>query len=567
MTVYRNIVDELRLRQDQEDPITIGDVLELFGDGGTMEDPTIDELLARLAADGIHIELGDEDELFDEQLKRSETGARDNVHIYMNELAELDLLSREEELYYAREFNAGLSEVLAALATIKPVIVEARALFERHFETGRVDRLLAGYLNHVEELPKVQIQSQNSKRDTKGKLPDISEAKKRFAEFDQAADAYFGIPHSKRSLKKRLMLEEAFRYFKFQMSHFKNLQEIYDSRMDHLQQLRDQLRQLVVDSGVKPADYDMNFNASATGPSWHALVKNTSQNVQAKLERRKIRIEVLRTQARSFEADLGHGYEELQKIDERIRKGVARSNRASNELVKGNLRLVMSIAQKFLNRGVNQEDLIQEGNLGLLRAVEKFDYTRGFKFSTYATWWIRQAVSRTLGESSRTVRLPANVNQQIKAATRAQQQLMQELGVKPSTKQIAERAGMTEKQVREVLGYFRTVQTLDEPVNNDDKNADTRGALISDENALSPEEIALDHGLQEALSGAFADLDIREQQVLLLRFGIGRADEMSTSQIAQELDISRERVRQIHMRALKRLRYGQNARKLQSYHL
>ena len=564
MSIYsKELVDELRLRHDPEDRISVQDILELFPEEVAVDNPVIDELLARLAADGFHVEEPDDD-VIDDQLKRSEVSARDNVHIYMHELSHLELLTRDEELACARMLYEGMSEVLGAIATIKPVIEAAREQFEKHFESGRLDRFLAGYLDLVEVLPKVKVVANDEQRNTKGKLPDVEKAQKRYVRFVRATNAYFKHPRSRRTSKQRANLEEAFKFFKFTMPHYTEFQQIFLTRMARLQATRTKVREALSEAGVSKTNFKTNFEPQVTGRDWQKVVAAQSPRIRNALERRVNKLDRLRNQARAIEAELGHNYDDLKMINRRVSGGLRKANKATETLVEGNLRLVMSIAQKFKNRGVADEDLIQEGNLGLIRAVEKFDYTRGFKFSTYATWWIRQAVTRAVGEYSRTVRLPANVNQDMKNVNRARQQLTQMFGREPTAEEIAARVGKTPQQVRDVFYHVREVRALDAKVGDEDDGA-TLGSLIPDENALSPEEFALDESMIEVVAHALEILDAREQLVVSMRFGLGRPDEMSTTQIAQELSISRERVRQIGMSALKKLRLGRASDMLRPY--
>ena len=560
---YKDLVDELRLRRSPDDRISVEDILELFGDEIAIDDPAIDELLARLATDGFHIEEPDDDVL-NEQMKRSQTGARDNVHIYMHELSNLALLTRDQELNCARAINAGMSEVLAALATIRPVIKEACAQFEKHFESGRLDRFIAGYLENVEVLPKVKVVANDERRDTKGKLPDAKEVRKRHVRLAKAIDTYFVLSRRRRTVKQRIELEEAFRYFKFTMVHYTEFQHLFLTRMARLKATRTNVRTILKAAGISGSVFTSAFESQIAGRNWQAAVAAQPDHIRDKLTRQANKLERLRNQARAIEAELGHNYTELKAINARVANGLRAVQKASSKLVEGNLRLVMSIAQKFKNRGVADEDLIQEGNLGLIRAVEKYDYTRGFKFSTYATWWIRQAVTRALGEYSRTVRLPANVNQDLKNVNRAKQNLTQVLGREPRADEIAARLDKTPKQVRDVFYHVREVRALDAKV-GDEEDGTTLGNLIADENAQSPEDYVIKRSLADVVTHAIEILDVREQLVLTMHFGLGRGEEMSTTQIAEELNISRERVRQIGMSALKKLRLGRTSSMLKSY--
>ncbi|MCY3859777.1 MAG: sigma-70 family RNA polymerase sigma factor [Gammaproteobacteria bacterium] len=559
---YKDLVEELRLRPDSEDLISIQDVLDLFNGEVAIDDPRIDDLLSRLATDGFAIAEPDDD--IEAHLQKAEASIRDNVHIYMRELSKLDLLSRDEELELARARNHGMNEVLSALATIRPVVERARALFESHFETGRLDRFVAGYLDVVDELPKINVVASNAPRDTKGKPPNLDQAKTRFKRFTKAVDAYYAQPKQKRTVNSRNELENAFGFFKFTMPHYLDFVHLFRTSMAPLESARTKLRRIVRMAGVAKNVYENEFEPNITGRRWMALVASQPNRVRDALAMHANKISELRSQVRAVEKELGHNSGELLKIKSRVRKGESRVNAATEGLAVGNLRLVMSIAQKFKNRGVEEEDLIQEGNVGLIRAIEKFDYTRGFKFSTYATWWIRQAVTRALGEYGRTVRLPANVNQDMKKVYRAQRQLTQELLREPTAEEIGNRVDKTAKQVRDVFNYTRELRGLDAPVGDEDDGT-TFGNMIPDESVRSPEDQAVDESRPSVVGKALAVLDAREQMVMAMNFGINRNDAMTFTQIANELHVSRERVRQIHMSALKKLRLSPMSKSLEPY--
>ena len=559
---YKNLVDELRLRPDSDDLVSIRDLLDLFNGEIAIDDPRIDELLARLATDGFAI--AEPDEEIEAHLQKAETSIRDNVHIYKRELSKLDLLSRNEELELARARNQGMCEVLSAIATIRPVVELARTLFDTHFESGRLDRFVAGYLDVVDELPKVNVVASNAPRDTQGKQPNLDQAKVRFKRFADAMDGYYAQAKQRRTNKSRIELELAFGYFKFTMPHYLDFVQLFRARMAPLESARSKLRRIVRTAGVSRDEYSDKFEPNITGRRWMTLVAAQPERVRNALARHANRISELRSQVRAVEKELGHSSDELLQIRDRVRKGEVRVNAATEGLAVGNLRLVMSIAQKFKNRGVEEEDLIQEGNVGLIRAIEKFDYTRGFKFSTYATWWIRQAVTRALGEYGRTVRLPANVTQDMKKVYRAQRQLTQELLREPTAQEIGDRMNKTAKQVRDIFNFTRELRGLDTPV-GDEEDVTTFGNMIADDTVSSPEDEAVDASRPSVIARALAVLDAREQMVMSMSFGINRTDELSFTQIANELRISRERVRQIHVSALKKLRVSPTSKLLEPY--
>ncbi len=560
---YKNLVEELRLRPESPELISIQDILDAFNGEIAIDDPRIDNLLSRLATDGFAIEEPDDE--IETHLHKSDIALRDNVHIYMHELSKLDLLSREDELQLARKRHEGMNEVFMALATVWPIASKARELFEKYLAKGRLDGFIAGYLDVVDELPKIKkvISSSNDYRNTRGNQLDIEQARERYERFCLAMDSYFEQQLSRRTAKRRKTLEQTFGYIKFSMTYYQEFQHMFRAKITPLLTAHNRLRRLIVDMGVSKGTYEKDFEPHITGRHWAMVVATQPDCIRAPLSHQAKRIEILRNQIQTVEAELGHKTAELLAIKRRIKQGVHKVNEASAGLAQGNLRLVMSIAQKFKNRGVDEEDLIQEGNMGLIRAVEKFDYTRGFKFSTYATWWIRQAVTRALGEYGRAVRLPANVNQDQKKVYRAHRQLQQELQHEPTVPEIAARINKTPKQVRDIVNYTQDLRGLDTPIGDDDGT--TLGTMIADESTKSPEDQVIEASRPHLIAEALGILDAREQRVLTLYFGIDRHDAMTVTQISRELQISRERTRQIHSSALKKIRLSPVSKALEAY--
>ena len=564
MSIYRNLQDEIRLRFDITDPIKIQDLLELVGETVHPDDEAFDTLLADLAEHGYQVDIPEDAEEFHGQLGTTiTTGARDSVHIWMRELASLDLLTRDQELEYARNLNSSLSEMMAAVATLKPVSLVAQELLLKYRKRQKLNRVLEGFLDNVTHLPTVTRKT--GKETTTEKPPpfDMDLAERRIDTFFEALEHYFSTPISRRTKRSRVALENSLRCFKFTTLQLNTILEpFFEFQRSYRKILRD-LQNECSFAGISADVFRAELAPVASGTQWRKVIEKLEPEVRDQLEFSP-RVRRLRLEAKAVEVELGQDYKSIMESLKRFRLAEAARNRARDGLAEGNYRLVMSVAQKFKNRGVDHEDLIQEGNLGLLRAIEKFDYTRGFKFSTYATWWIRQAVTRALGEYSRTVRLPANVNQDIRAVSRAQQQLRQEIGQEPSNSSIAERIGKTTKQVRDTKRFVLEARTLDKPVGEDDDGA-TLGDLLPDTSLEPPSEVAEFDAMKDAVSEAFSFLSVRETQIVMMHHGISRVEPMTITQIADELQVSRERVRQIYNRAVKRLGRGPCSDGLRSF--
>jgi RNA polymerase primary sigma factor len=276
----------------------------------------------------------------------------------------------------------------------------------------------------------------------------------------------------------------------------------------------------------------------------------------------QVRARVLRSEIRKLETAVGATRVELEATLQRIRQGEREGQQAKADLVNANLRLVVSVAKRYMNRGLHLLDLVQEGSLGLMRAAEKFDYRRGFKFSTYATWWVMQSVSRALGEQSRTIRIPIHMNDQLNKFFRASRQLERELGRPPEDNELAAQMKTTGDKVCKLRIISREPISLDTPIGSDDVS--TLGELIADRGNASPADTVLASEVQDETSAFLQTLVPREEQVLRLRFGVGCAREHTLEEIGADLDVTRERVRQIELRALRKLRRPESARRLRS---
>jgi RNA polymerase primary sigma factor len=283
----------------------------------------------------------------------------------------------------------------------------------------------------------------------------------------------------------------------------------------------------------------------------------------AALGRLREDIERLQNKLREVETRTHLSIAEVKEINREIAVGEAQARRAKKEMVEANLRLVISIAKKYTNRGLQFLDLIQEGNIGLMKAVDKFEYRRGYKFSTYATWWIRQAITRSIADQARTIRIPVHMIETINKLVRTSRQMLHEIGREPTPEELAEKLGMPLEKVRKVLKIAKEPISLETPIGDEEDSH--LGDFIEDKNAVLPVEAAIQANLRETTTRVLASLTPREERVLRMRFGIGMNTDHTLEEVGQQFSVTRERIRQIEAKALRKLKHPSRSRKLRSF--
>ena len=583
---YAEVNDHLP--EDISDPDQVEDIIQMINDMGIKvfeQAPDADEML--LADDDSTDDIAAAEAAAALAAVETEAGrTTDPVRMYMREMGTVELLTREGEIAIAKRIEEGIREKLAALAFFPSTVEEVINEYETNIESGekKLGDFLLGYLDPNDVVPTAQeiaeAQAAKTAAAEKGETvendeaadtgPDPELAKERFTALkEQLAKTDRGIKRYGRdadSTKKNLAeLGELFKYFKL-------VPRVIDPIMERpraaLQSIRSQereiLRMCVRVAKMPRKVFLKNFIGNEKDSAWmHAIIEEGSESYGRRLKSMMEDIERAQRKMASIEEESGLDIPEIKEINRRISLGEARARRAKKEMVEANLRLVISIAKKYTNRGLQFLDLIQEGNIGLMKAVDKFEYRRGYKFSTYATWWIRQAITRSIADQARTIRIPVHMIETINKLNRISRQMLQEIGREPTPEELAERMEMPEDKVRKVLKIAKEPISMETPIGDDEDSH--LGDFIEDVTVDSPVESATDQSLRDATTDVLGSLTAREAKVLRMRFGIEMNTDHTLEEVGKQFDVTRERIRQIEAKALRKLRHPSRSDHLRSF--
>jgi len=461
----------------------------------------------------------------------------DPVRMYMREMGTVELLTREGEIVIAKRIEEGIREVMSALSyfpnsvrTVLDAVEESMA----DEEVNRLSDVFNGFIDASDEdpVPATPLSEQDKSDDVEDEDdeddapsgPDPEEVKRRMAEIEsQLSKTEKAIEKhgrgSKQADKEGVILAELFAPIKLSPKYFDDL---VGNARDHLDAIRSQERQIMVictrKCGMARKDFIKSFQGNEGKPEWLEEVFASGKPYAEKMEAYKYDLERAQKKINAVKERAGLEITEVKEINRKVSIGEARARRAKKEMVEANLRLVISIAKKYTNRGLQFLDLIQEGNIGLMKAVDKFEYRRGYKFSTYATWWIRQAITRSIADQARTIRIPVHMIETINKLNRVSRQMLQEMGREPTPEELADRMDMPEDKVRKVLKIAKEPISMETPIGDDEDSH--LGDFIEDTGTDSPIETATESGLIDATRSVLGGLTARESKVLRMRFGI-----------------------------------------------
>jgi len=506
----------------------------------------------------------------------SEVGrTTDPVRLYMREMGTVDLLTREGEIAIAKRIEEGARELLHACC-FYPGIVDR--ILDEYQEVVAGDRrlseVLVGFMDIEEGIPPPALAQKKEKEekgdsdDEEASGPDPAEVKKRFSalkrQFNKSEKACARTRTSKAAIQEQQKLGEIFQFLKLSPTQFEIIADPARDALEIIREVEKYLFTIYVKRGKMPRkEFIQDYSGNEADASWSEKIAKSRKPWAKEVKANLTEIVRLQNKLSKLEKIIQLPISEIKDINRKMSIGEAKIRRAKKDMVEANLRLVISIAKKYTNRGLQFLDLIQEGNIGLMKAVDKFEYRRGYKFSTYATWWIRQAITRSIADQARTIRIPVHMIETINKLNRVSRQMVQEMGREPTPEELGERMDLPEDKVRRVLKIAKEPISTETPIGDEEDT--TLGDFIEDTSIDAPDVAAFEDNLQGATDDILGSLTAREAKVLRMRFGIGMNTDHTLEEVGKQFDVTRERIRQIEAKALRKLRHPTRSSHLKGF--
>ena len=573
---YADVNDHLP--EDISDPDQVDEIIGMINDLGLQVHetaPDADTLMLSESSD-------DQDDIALEQAAEAlaavenETGrTTDPVRMYMREMGTVDLLTREGEIEIAKRIEEGMRDLLDASVHYPGIVEHIIDFYEQvKSEDKKLSELLTGFLEEMEEVPSAgpgsekakQLEESDEEVDTG---PDLAEVQRRMTNLKRQFNKTYKVLESKGRHSKEAKAEFAklgliFQFLKFSPKMFEDLAFFARSDLAEIRLHEKRIQFLFVKSARVPRkDFIAMYKDNITKVKWVDSLMTNKKYSKKSLEHIKPDVVIAQKAIKAVEERVGLSVKDIKEINRAMSMGETKMRRAKKDMVEANLRLVISIAKKYTNRGLQFLDLIQEGNIGLMKAVDKFEYRRGYKFSTYATWWIRQAITRSIADQARTIRIPVHMIETINKLNRVSRQMMQDMGREPTPEELSKELDMPEDKVRKVLKIAKEPISMETPIGDDEDS--NLGDFIEDTVIHSPLKNATEGSLNFATDDVLSSLTAREAKVLRMRFGIGMNTDHTLEEVGKQFDVTRERIRQIEAKALRKLRHPSRSSHLKNF--
>ena len=573
---YADVNDHLP--EDISDPDQVDEIIGMINDLGLQVHetaPDADTLMLSESSD-------DQDDIALEQAAEAlaavenETGrTTDPVRMYMREMGTVDLLTREGEIEIAKRIEEGMRDLLDASVHYPGIVEHIINFYEQvKSEDKKLSELLTGFLEEMEEVPSAGPGSEKAKQleesdEEVDNGPDLAEVQRRMTNLKRQFNKTNKVVeskgrHSKEAKAEFTKLGLIFQFLKFSPKMFEDLAFFARSDLAEIRLHEKRIQFLFVKSARVPRkDFIAMYKDNITKMKWVDSLMSNKKYSKKSLEHIKPDVVIAQKAIKAVEERVGLSVKDIKEINRAMSMGETKMRRAKKDMVEANLRLVISIAKKYTNRGLQFLDLIQEGNIGLMKAVDKFEYRRGYKFSTYATWWIRQAITRSIADQARTIRIPVHMIKTINKLNRVSRQMMQDMGREPTPEELSKELDMPEDKVRKVLKIAKEPISMETPIGDDEDS--NLGDFIEDTVIHSPLQNATEGSLNFATDDVLSSLTAREAKVLRMRFGIGMNTDHTLEEVGKQFDVTRERIRQIEAKALRKLRHPSRSSHLKNF--